>query len=224
MTRSAAVSLTPVTGDARGARSAVRGLYAITPDERDTAVLTAKVNLAIKGGARLVQYRNKSADAALRKQQAAALLALCRDDRVPLIVNDDLDLAIELGADGVHLGRGDAGLAGARRRLAAGKLLGASCYDDLDAALAAVEQGADYVAFGAAFPTAVKPGAPRAPLALYAAARARLGVPIVAIGGITPQNAASVVAAGADAVAVITALFDAPDIEQRAREFSGVLR
>jgi thiamine-phosphate pyrophosphorylase len=222
MTRSATVSRT--SEGAPGARLAVRGLYAVTPDERDTDVLTAKVNLAIKGGARLVQYRNKSADAALRRQQAAALLALCRANGVPLIVNDDVELAIELGADGVHLGRGDAGLAGVRRRLAAGKLVGASCYDDLDAALAAVEQCADYVAFGAAFPTAIKPGAPGAPLALYTAARARLGVPIVAIGGITPQNAASVVSAGADAVAVITALFDAPDIEHRAREFSGVFR
>jgi thiamine-phosphate pyrophosphorylase len=204
-------------------RPIVRGLYAITPDERDTAALAVKVRRAITGGARLVQYRNKSADPALRRQQAAALLPLCRAAGVPLIINDDLELAIGLDADGAHLGRGDADLVEARRRLARGKLLGASCYDALDTALTAVDRGADYVAFGAAFPTATKPGAVRAPLALYAEARARLDVPIVAIGGITPQNAASVVAAGADAVAVITALFDAQDVEGRAREFCRVL-
>jgi thiamine-phosphate pyrophosphorylase len=201
----------------------VRGLYAVTPDEPDTAVLTAKVELAVRGGARMVQYRNKSAGPRLRRRQALALLRLCRARGVPLIVNDDLDLAVELDADGAHLGRSDAALVAARKRLPAGRLLGASCYDDLDAALAAINAGADYVAFGAAFPTAIKPGAPRATLALYAEAQARLDVPIVAIGGITPENAASVVAAGADAVAVITALFGAEDIEDRARRFCAAL-
>jgi thiamine-phosphate pyrophosphorylase len=203
--------------------ASVRGLYAVTPDERDTAVLSAKVDSALNGGARLVQYRNKSADARLRKAQVAALLPLCRAAGVPLIVNDDLALAIELDADGAHLGRDDPDPGDARHRLAPGKLLGVSCYDRLDAALAAVERGADYVAFGAAFPTATKPGATRATRALFAEARARLDVPIVAIGGITPENAASVVAAGAHAVAVISALFDAPDVERRAREFCSVL-
>ena len=202
---------------------AIRGLYAITPDEADTAIIAAKVRRAIAGGARLVQYRNKAASPALRKEQAAALLALCRAKGVPLIVNDDLELAIRLGADGVHLGGGDGDLSAARRSMAAGKLLGASCYDRLEVAIAAVARGADYVAFGAAFPTATKPAAVRAPLALYAEAKARLGVPIVAIGGITPTNAASTVAAGADAVAVISALFDAEDVEARAREFCEVL-
>lgn len=223
MIRSTSVPVAPSPKSARGLRSHVRGLYAVTPDERDTALLAAKVDQAVSGGARLVQYRNKSAGAALRREQLAALLQVCRAAGVPLIVNDDLELAVELDADGAHLGRGDADPAEARRRLAAGKLLGVSCYDRLDAALAAVGQGADYVAFGAAFPTATKPGATRAPLALYAQARARLDVPIVAIGGITPGNAASVVAAGADAVAVITALFDARDVERRAREFCSVL-
>jgi thiamine-phosphate pyrophosphorylase len=198
----------------------VRGLYAVTPDERDTRALVGKVRQCLAGGARLVQYRNKTASGVLRREQAAALLEVCRDARVPLIVNDDLELAIVLGADGAHLGRDDADLAGARSRLAPETLLGASCYDRLDAARAAVERGAGYVAFGAAFPTAVKPGAPRASLALYAQAKAELGVPVVAIGGITPENAGPLRDAGVDAVAVITALFGADDIERRAREFS----
>jgi thiamine-phosphate pyrophosphorylase len=217
------VARAPTHTSARRARSPVRGLYAVTPDEHDTAALAAKVELAIGGGARMVQYRNKSADRALRRHQAAALLPLCRARGVPLVVNDDVDLAIEIGADGAHLGHGDGDLAIARHRLGAGRMLGASCYADIEAAIAAVEAGVDYVAFGAAFATAVKPHAPRASSALYAEARARLDIPIVAIGGITPENAASVVAAGADAVAVITALFDAPDIERRAREFCKVL-
>lgn len=208
----------PAAAPARGASRRVRGLYAVTPDEPDTTALVAKVRSCLRGGASLVQYRNKSAGAALRREQAGALLALCREARVPLIVNDDLELAVAIEADGVHLGRDDADLALARRRLASGSLLGASCYDRLETARSAVELGADYVAFGAAYPTAIKPGAPRASLALYAEARAALDVPIVAIGGITPENAAPLKLAGVDAVAVITALFGARDIEGRARE------
>lgn len=221
MIRSVALASTHIS--VRRARSPVRGLYAITPDQHDTAALAAKVELAIRGGARMVQYRSKTADAAQRRHQATALLPICRARGVPFVVNDDVDLAIEIGADGAHLGRGDGDLAVARHRLGSGRMLGASCYADIEAAIAAVDAGADYVAFGAAFATAIKPHAPRATSALYAEARARLDVPIVAIGGITPENAASVVAAGADAVAVITALFDAPDIESRAREFCKVL-
>ena len=205
---------------ARAGARRVRGLYAITPDEPDTVALIDQVRRCLSGGARLVQYRNKAARAPLRHEQAAALLDLCRDAGVPLIVNDDLELAIAIDADGVHLGRDDTGLAEARRRLAPGKILGASCYDRLDAARVAVDRGADYVAFGAAYPTAIKPDAPRASLVLYADAKAALGVPVVAIGGITPENAVALAAAGVDAVAVITALFAAPDIEQRARAFA----
>lgn len=200
----------------------VRGLYAVTPDEPDTVALVEKVRASLKGGARLVQYRNKTAGGPVRREQASALVRLCRGAGVPLIVNDDLELAIALDADGVHLGRDDANLGDARRRLAPGKLLGASCYDRLDAARSAIEQGADYVAFGAAFATAIKPQAPRASLALYTEARTALGVPIVAIGGITPENARALKAAGVDAVAVISALFGAPDVESRAREFGTI--
>lgn len=199
-----------------------RGLYAVTPEESDTGVLTRKVRLALAGGARMVQYRAKSASAALRREQAAALLATCREARVPLVVNDDLDLAAEIGADGVHLGHADFPIAAARVRLGKDRLIGASCYDRLALALAALEAGADYVAFGSAFPSTTKPGAPRARLSLYREAKARLPCPIVAIGGVTAGNARELIEAGADAVAVISALFDAPDVERRAREFAGI--
>lgn len=195
-----------------------RGLYALTPDLADTRALAGRVREAIRGGAAAVQYRNKAAPAALRHAQAVALLEVCRPAGVPLIVNDDVELAIAIGADGAHLGSGDGDLAAARRRLGPRRLLGSSCYNRLELARAAVAAGADYVAFGAAFPSPTKPGAVRAPLALYREARRTLSVGIVAIGGITVDNAAELLAAGVDAIAVITALFEAGDVEQRARE------
>jgi len=198
----------------------VRGLYAVTPDDRDIGSLTRKVRKALAGGARILQYRNKSANAAVRREQGTALLALCREARVPFVINDDLDLARAIGADGLHLGRDDVSIAAARAQLGEDKVLGVSCYDRLDLALAAREAGADYVAFGSAFPSSTKPEATRAPLSLYREARARLDLPIVAIGGITTENAHRVIEAGADAVAVISALFDSPDIEAAARSFS----
>ena len=199
-----------------------RGLYAVTPDEPDTGKLVRKVRMALAGGARIVQYRNKSAHATLRWEQAAALLAVCRAVRVPLIVNDDLDLAAALGADGLHLGRDDVPVAAARKRLGKGSLVGASCYDRLDLAVSARGAGADYVAFGSAFPSTTKPGATRAPLSLYRDAKARLDCHVVAIGGITGENARAVIEAGADAIAVISALFDSHDIERSAREFASL--
>jgi len=213
----------PASADRQpGSPAAFRGLYAITPDEIDTGSLVRKVRMALAGGARAVQYRNKSASPALCRVQSSALLALCTAARVPLIINDDLDLAEALGADGLHLGREDVPIAAARARLGQDKLLGASCYDQLDLAVKACNAGADYVAFGSAFPSVTKPGATRAPLSLYREAKARLACPIVAIGGITNENAQTVIAAGADAVAVISALFDAPDIERRARDFASL--
>ncbi|OGA23160.1 MAG: thiamine-phosphate diphosphorylase [Betaproteobacteria bacterium RIFCSPLOWO2_02_FULL_67_26] len=200
----------------------ISGLYAVTPDLADTAELLAKVEAALAGGARVLQYRNKSAGAALRLEQGRALLARCRERRVPLIINDDLDLAAELDADGLHLGSGDGALAAARLRLGPGKLLGASCYNRLDNALAAARDGADYVAFGGFFPSSVKPGAVRAPLALLQEAKQRLALPVVAIGGITPDNAPQLIAAGADGVAVISAVFGVPDIRAAARLFDAL--
>ena len=202
--------------------TALRGLYAITPDEADTRALAAKVADALAGGIAALQYRNKAADATLRRTQAEALALLCRERGVPLIVNDDVALASAVGADGVHLGATDGDLAGARWRLGPGKLLGASCYDRYDLALAAKAAGADYVAFGAAFPSPTKPNAVRAPLDLYARAHRELGIPIVAIGGITADNAAALVSAGVDALAVITDLFEARDIAARARDFNAL--
>ena len=191
----------------------LRGLYAITPERLD------RVAEAIGSGALCaLQYRSKSANAARRRDEALALARLCRRHGVPLIVNDDLELALQVGADGAHLGREDGGLAAARARLGA-RILGVSCYDSLAAARAAVAAGADYVAFGSVFASPTKPGAVRAPLELFSHA---LGVPKVAIGGITAANAPQLSAAGADAVAVISDLFDAPDVAARAREYAKV--
>jgi len=189
----------------------LRGLYAITPKRLDRVV-----GAVGSGALCALQYRNKSADAAQQLREARVLAQLCRAHGVPLIVNDDIDLALAVDAAGVHLGRADGDLAAARARLP-GRLLGASCYDRLDLARRAVAAGADYVAFGSVFASPTKPAAVRAPLALFAH---DLGVPKVAIGGITLENAPQVVAAGADCLAVITDLFDAPDVAARARQYA----
>ena len=195
------------------------GLYGVTPDDSDTAQLVRRVRAALTGGATAIQYRNKHAPPAVRREQAVALLAICRAAQAPLIVNDDLALALDIDADGVHLGRDDGAVAAARARLGPKKILGVSCYSQLERAVQAAEDGAGYVAFGSAFPSPTKPDAVRAPLALYAAAKRRLAIPVVAIGGITLQNASELIAAGVDAIAVISALFDADDIAARARAF-----
>src|SRR5690349_2880365 len=198
---------------AHRARERVRGLYALTPDISDTDRLVQLVGEAISGGARMVQYRNKSARSELRLQQARRLITLCGARGVPLIINDDIELAAATAADGVHLGREDASLDEARAALGDAALVGVSCYNELAMALAAEQAGASYVAFGSFFQSSVKPAAVHAPIELLRRARASLALPIVAIGGITSQNAQSLIAAGADAVAVISALFNAPDVE-----------
>jgi thiamine-phosphate pyrophosphorylase len=203
-------------------KRAISGLYAVTPDGDDTPALIAAVEAALAGGARLLQYRNKPAPAALRLSQASALLVLCRKHRVPLVINDHLDLALAVSADGLHLGAEDGSLAAARARLGPERILGASCYDRLDAALEAERLGADYVAFGSFFTSSVKPGAVHAPLALLREAKRRLSVPVVAIGGITLENAPRLIAAGGDGVAVISALFGADDVGLAARRFSAL--
>ena len=196
------------------------GLYAITPDEPRTEILVGKVGQALRGGASLVQYRNKTAGPELRREQGRALAALCRAAGAPFIVNDDLALALALDADGVHLGADDGDLAEARQRLGQGKLLGASCYNRMELARTAAQAGVDYLAFGSVFSSGTKPGAVRAPLALFAEARRSFALPLVAIGGITHENAPQVFAAGADAVAVISAVFDAGDITASAAGFA----
>ena len=187
--------------------SAPRGLYLLTPDEPETAQLLAQV-ASVLPHATWLQYRNKRADAALRRAQVQALLPLCRATGVPLIVNDDWRLAADLGADGAHLGEDDGALIDARAALGADAVLGASCYDDITLAQRAVEAGASYVAFGAFFPSPTKPDARVARKSLLRDAEA-LGVPRVAIGGITPENARQLAAAGADLVAVISGVFAA---------------
>lgn len=203
-------------------RHTLRGLYAITPDETDTACLMQRVESALRGGVRVLQYRNKHADIALRLHQATRLRALTESYGIVFIVNDEADLAQAVAADGVHLGNGDGSVAAARARLGDDKLIGASCYNRLDLAQKALRQGADYVAFGAFFSSAVKPGAVRADVTLLQTARRELDAAIVAIGGITAQNGATLVDAGADALAVISALWNAPDIEQAARDFNKI--
>ena len=190
----------------------LRGLYAITPGEPDEARLLDAVRAVLAGGACCLQFRDKSTDAGRRQRLARVMSGLCREHRARFIVNDDIGLALAVGADGVHLGAGDGDLAAARRALPAGMLLGASCYADLDRARAAVAAGVDYVAFGAVCPSTTKPDAVRAPLDLFTRWRAESTVPACAIGGITLDTAPSVIAAGADLLAVITDLFAAPDL------------
>lgn len=202
------------------AHGRVRGLYVITPDLDDTDELVRRVSAAVAGGARLVQYRNKIAGPELALAQVRGLLRVTRAAGVPLIVNDSLELALATDADGLHLGGTDGDLAAARRALGPGRLLGASCYNRLELAVAARAAGADHVAFGSVHPSTTKPGAIRAPLDLFRAARAALDCPICAIGGITAANAAAVVAAGADAVAVITDVFAADDVQAAAARFT----
>ena len=201
--------------------SKIRGLYALTPDEPDTDRLTEMVQAALEGGARLVQYRNKVATPRLRRQQAQALRDVCRRFAVPLIVNDDLAIAVEIDADGVHLGREDGDVAAARARFP-GKLLGASCYNEIPRAIAAQSGGADYVAFGRFFRSVTKPGDIKASLALVAEAKRQIDVPVVAIGGITLEQTPSLIAGGVDAVAVISALFSSADIRATARRFAAL--
>ncbi|MEJ1096377.1 MULTISPECIES: thiamine phosphate synthase [unclassified Pseudoxanthomonas] len=200
----------PVPSDPKFVASSPRGLYLITPDDDDTMRLTHRVAPLLAEGVTWLQYRNKTAGQALRHEQASALQARCAAAGVPLIINDDVRLAKAVGATGVHLGEDDGDIAAARVLLGDHAIIGASCYDELARAERAVANGADYVAFGAFFPTRSKTGTRQASPDLLAAAEA-LNVPRVAIGGITPDNAASLIAAGADLVAVIGGVFDAAD-------------
>ena len=196
------------------------GLYALTPETADTERLLTLVEAALAGGVAAVQYRDKSGDVARRHEQASELVALCRRFSVPLIVNDDLRLADLCDADGVHLGRDDGSLREARIILGRDKFIGASCYQSLELALAAQTAGADYVAFGSFFASPTKPAAPRASLDLLRDAAPVIHVPLVAIGGITLANAPQLLDAGADCIAVLSALFDAPDVHTAARDLN----
>lgn len=202
----------------------LRGLYAITPHGVGSTVLLEQVEAVLVGGATCVQYRDKSGFAERRADTARALRALCHRFSACFIVNDDLELALAVDADGLHLGGGDGDLAAARQRLKDGQLLGASCYADFDRARAAVAAGADYVAFGAVYPSPTKPQAEHAPLSLFSRCRAELPVPVCAIGGITLDNARPLLAAGADLLAVISDLFGASDIAGRASAYQQLFK
>jgi thiamine-phosphate pyrophosphorylase len=198
----------------------VGGLYAVTPDIADTTRLIELTRAALLGGVRFVQYRNKIAPHALRLEQALALKDACSEHGAALIVNDHVDVALAADAAGVHLGKEDGLAKDARRAIGSVRLIGVSCYDSLERAHAAVRAGADYVAFGSFFPSRVKPDAVRAPIVLVSEAKAAFSVPVVAIGGITLENVPSLIKAGVDAVAVISAVFDASDVTRAARQFT----
>jgi thiamine-phosphate pyrophosphorylase len=200
----------------------LRGLYLVTPDLPDTAKLVELVRQALEGRPALLQYRSKHPDAALRREQAAALVQPCHDAGVPLIVNDDLQLALAIGADGAHLGREDGDIAAARAALGPRRILGVTCYNEWARAEAGLAAGADYVAFGAVFSSPTKPAAVHAPLALLTRAHLELRCPVAAIGGITLENAPAAVAAGADLLAVISDVFDAPDPGARAAAYAAL--
>ena len=200
----------------------LRGLYLVTPELADTDALLGAVACVLSARPAIVQYRSKLVDPVLRREQASRLLALCRQARIPLVINDDLALALEIDADGAHLGRDDGDLAGARKALGQARILGASCYGEWARAEAAVAAGVDYVAFGAMFPSSTKPQAPLAPLEMLTRAKAEFGLPVAAIGGITLDNAPLLIAAGADLPAVISDVFSAPDPAARAAAYAGL--
>ncbi len=201
-----------------------RGLYAITDAELRGDGLARQVARAIAGGARVIQYRDKGEDAARREAEARELLAVCRSRGVPLLINDDPALAARIGADGVHIGREDGGLAAARATLGPEAIIGVSCYDRFALAEQACAAGADYVAFGRFFPSRSKPQAVQADPALLRRARRELPCPVVAIGGITAQNGRPLIEAGADMLAVIRGVFGAPDVTAAARALSDLFQ
>lgn len=195
------------------------GLYAITDGPRPD--LRAAAQSALRGGAAILQYRDKTADAARRRDEVRALVGLCEKYAVPLIINDDVELAADTGAAGVHLGEGDADPRAARSRLGTSAIIGVSCYDSLARAREATAAGADYLAFGAFFPTATKPNARRAAPGLLREAQ-ELGLPRVAIGGITTDNARPLLDAGADFLAVVSGVFGERDIKAAARGYAAL--
>jgi thiamine-phosphate pyrophosphorylase len=197
----------------------MKGLYIVTPDWDDTDKLLHVTEQALQGGAALLQYRHKSADAALRQQQAEALLALCRRYQRPFIINDYVDLCLALDADGIHVGGTDASVAEVRAMVGADKIVGASCYGDLELAHAAYRAGASYVAFGGFYPSRVKKYPVTTPPDIVTRAKAEIALPNVVIGGMTQENAIPLIAAGADMVAAISSVYLADDPTAAARSF-----
>ncbi|MFZ6770416.1 thiamine phosphate synthase [Undibacterium sp. Di26W] len=198
------------------------GLYVVTPDWDNTAELVAVTEQALQGGAQIVQYRHKTASPELRKTQALALLELCRSFDKPFIINDHLDLCLDIDADGLHVGGTDMSVADARAKLGADKILGASCYGDLELARTAVKAGASYIAFGGFYPSRIKQYAVTTPASIVAEAVREFDVPNVVIGGMTLENCQPLLAQGADMVAVISSVYMAEQPQQAARAFAAL--
>jgi len=197
----------------------LQGLYAITDTSLCKNNLLQQVEAALIGGAKILQYRDKSVDNSRRTTEARALLRLCQQYKIPLIINDDVQLAAAVEADGVHLGRDDSAIQNARTQLGSEAIIGVSCYNDLSAALAAESAGADYVAFGRFFSSSTKPDAAPANIELLRQASAQISLPLVAIGGITPENGGQLIEAGADMLAVIQGIFGQPNIRSATQQF-----
>jgi thiamine-phosphate pyrophosphorylase len=197
----------------------MKGVYLVTPNWDDTDKLIAATRAALDGGAAMVQYRHKEAGTRLRMEQAAALLALCRRYGRPLVINDHVDLCLTLDADGVHVGGTDVSVRTAREQLGPKKIVGASCYGDLERARSAQIQGASYAAFGGFYPSLVKKYSFRTDPSILEQAREQIQLPLVVIGGMTPENAKPLVARGADMVAAITSIYAAPDPCEAAKQF-----
>ncbi|MDB4039933.1 thiamine phosphate synthase [Methylophilaceae bacterium] len=201
----------------------IKGLYAVTPEEKDSSVLSSQVESCIKGGARLIQYRAKTLSKIEHKEQARKVKIVCDFYKVPLIINDDIELCRILDADGVHLGEDDDSLEKARLILGPSKIIGSSCYNSIERVIKAVDKGATYIALGACFPTTTKPNAPRAPLDFIALVLKEFKIPVVAIGGINLENIELLINEGVNCVALINNLFKAKDIEGTARQFSSLI-
>lgn len=198
-----------------------RGLYAITPDgPHPRGLLESSVEDAIEGGAVAIQYRDKSEDEPRRQAEASALREICQRRQIPLIVNDDVALALAVDASGAHVGRDDAAIGTARARLGPDAIIGVSCYGSVERAMEAARQGADYVAFGRFFPSSTKPGAVPCSREVLEQARDAVSIPVVAIGGITPENGAALLTAGANVLAVIDGVFGRGDVRAAAAGFS----
>ena len=202
----------------------IKGLYAVTPEEKDLFVLSSQVESCIKGGARLIQYRSKTLSKIEQNKQARKIKIVCDYYKVPLIINDDIELCRILDADGVHLGENDDSLEKARLILGPSKIIGVSCYNSIDRVKKAVDKGATYIALGACFPTITKPSAPTASLELIALVLKKFKIPVVAIGGINLENIDLLINEGVNCVAMINSLFKVKDIEGTARKFSSLIK
>jgi thiamine-phosphate pyrophosphorylase len=201
----------------------IKGLYAVTPEEKDLFALSSQVESCIKGGAKLIQYRSKMLSKTEQQIQARKIKKICDYYKVPLIINDDIELCRILDADGVHLGENDDSLVKARLVLGPSKIIGVSCYNSIDRVKMAVDKGATYIALGACFPTTTKPHAPKSSLDLIALVLKNFKIPVVAIGGINLENIELLINEGINCIAVVNSLFKVNDIEGTARQFSSLL-